>query len=172
MIFLSRMLDEHRSRFDDMLAEYREHAELGLYTWLYDVAWQGYDAYRAMLARLEQGGWPFPEVVPGATYFVMDDDHVVGEIYLRFGLTPALERDGGNIGYQVRPRARNRAYATQGLRIARSRLAERGLRSALVTCGAEHAASIRVIEKNGGVRLEDAMLPDGTVNRRYRVPCG
>ena len=165
------MLDEHRSRFDDMLADYREHADFGLYTGWYDVAWQGYDAYRAMLARLERGGWPFPEVVPGETYFLVDDARIVGEVYLRFGLTPALERDGGNIGYQVRPSARNRGYATHGLRLARSRLAEREFRSALVTCDAENAASIRVIEKNGGVRLEDAMLPDGAVNRRYRVPC-
>lgn len=153
---LSRMKDEHRDAFDNMLGEYRALGEEGLYTGLYAVAWHGYDAYRGMLVRLQAGGWPFAEVVPGETYFVMDGERVVGEVYLRLGLTPALEEDGGNIGYQIRPSARNNGYATKALQLALARLGALGLRQALLTCDPENAASIRVIEKCGGRRIEDS----------------
>lgn len=152
-----------------MIAEYREHDEIGLYTGFYEEAWQGFAAYRTMLERLSAGGWPLPEVVPGETYFLMDGEHIVGEIYLRFGLTEVLLRDGGNIGYQIRPSARNCGYATQGLRFALDRLNGVGLAKALLICAEGNAASIRVIEKNGGTRVVDAESDDGTLNRRYLI---
>jgi predicted acetyltransferase len=172
MIRLSAPKAEHAVRFERMLAEYREHDDVGIYTEFYEAAWQGYDAYRAVLERLSRGGWPFPEVVPGETLFLMDGEEIVGEVYLRLALAPVLEKDGGNIGYQIRPRARNRGYATAGLRLALKRLREIGLSQALLTCSDANAPSIRVIEKVGGVRIGDAQLDDGTRNRRYIIQTG
>ncbi|MFZ1017384.1 MAG: GNAT family N-acetyltransferase [Candidatus Cybelea sp.] len=166
---LSPLRAEHAARFQEMIAEYREHDEIGLYTGFYEEAWHGFDAYRTMLERLSAGGWPRPEIVPGETYFLMDGERIVGEIYLRFGLTEVLERDGGNVGYQIRPSARNRGYATKGLRLALDRLNGVGFAQALLTCAEGNAASIRVIEKNGGTRVADAESDDGTLNRRYLI---
>jgi predicted acetyltransferase len=104
--------------------------------------------------------------------FLIDGEEIVGEVYLRFALTPVLEKDGGNIGYQIRPRARNRGYATVGLRLALKRLKDVGLSEALLTCSDANAASIRVIEKVGGFRIDDAQLDDGTLNRRYTIQTG
>jgi predicted acetyltransferase len=172
VIHLSLPKAEHAARFEQMIAEYREHDDIGIYTGFYEAAWDGFDAYRAMLERLSPGGWPFPEVVPSETSFLMDGKEVVGEVYLRFRLAPVLEKDGGNIGYQVRPRARNKGYASAGLRLALKRLQEIGLSQALLTCSERNAASIRVIEKAGGVRIDDARLDDGTLNRRYTFQIG
>jgi predicted acetyltransferase len=168
-IRLSPLSAEHATRFEEMLAEYKKHDEIGLYTGFYAEAWQGFDAYRTMLERLSAGGWPLPQIVPGETHFLVDGEYIVGEIYLRFGLTPVLERDGGNIGYQIRPNARNRGYATRGLRLALDRLCDVGLAQALLTCAESNVASIRVIEKNDGVRIDDAESDDGTLNRRYLI---
>ena len=71
------------------------------------------------------------------------------------------------LGYQIRPRARNKGYATAGLRLALERLKDIGLSEALLTVSETNAASIRVIEKIGAVRIDDAQLDDGTTNRRY-----
>jgi len=148
-----------------MLEEFRANGETGLYTGFYGAAWEGFDAYRATLERLHAGGWPFPEVVPGDTLFVMRGQRIVGEVYLRFALTSALEEDGGNLGYQIRPSERNKGYATQAVRLALVRLRERGLDEALVTCDPDNLASIRVIETCGGLRIDDS-----SVCRRYVIP--
>ena len=150
------MADDDRDAFEAMLSEYRAHGESGLYTGFYAAAWDGYDAYRAVLDRLRPGGWPFAEVVPSEAWFAKDGERLVGEVYLRFGLTPALEEDGGNAGYQIRPGARNNGYATLALRLALGKLRERGLREALLTCDQDNAASIRVIERCGGRRITDS----------------
>jgi predicted acetyltransferase len=168
-LYLAKPDAEHAIRFERMLAEYVGHYDVGLYTGFYEKAWHGFDAYRTMLDRLSAGGWPFPEVVPGETHFLMVGDDIVGEVYLRFGLTPVLEKDGGNIGYQIRPSARNRGYATGGLRLALDRLREVGFVQALLTCAEGNAASIRVIEKNGGTRIVDVKSDTGATHRRYLV---
>ncbi len=156
-VHLSVMRDDHAEQFDAMLDEYRVHGEVGLYTGFYEAAWDGYAAYRAMLCRLCAGGWPLAEVVPGEAYFVVDEaDRIVGEVYLRLALTPALEEDGGNIGYQIRPSARGKGYATIALSLALARLRELGLERALLTCDSANVASVRAIEKNGGRRIADA----------------
>lgn len=160
------MGDEHRDAFEDMLSEYRSRGEDGLYTGFYAAAWDGYDVYRGMLDRLHAGGWPFAEVVPSETYFVIDGDRIVGEVYLRLGLTLALEEDGGNIGYQIRPSARNNGYATKALQLALARLGALHLQQALLTCEPQNTASIRVIEKCGGHRIEDSIGR----RRRYLIP--
>lgn len=160
---------EHATRFEEMIAEYRANNDIGIYTGFYSAAWDGYHAYRILLERLSHGGWPFPEVVPGETHFIMDDEQIIGEVYLRFRLDSVLRKDGGNIGYQIRPNMRSKGYATAGLRLALKRLREVGVTEALLTCSDDNGASIRVIEKSGGVRIDDAHLDDGTKNRRYLI---
>ena len=168
-LHLAVMSHEHRARFEAMLDEYRAAGEAGLYTGFYESAWDGYDAYRSTLERLSRGAWPIPEIVPGETLFVMHGDRIVGEVYLRFRLTPALEENGGNVGYQIRPSDRRRGYGTEALRLALRRLREVGLSEALITCDDGNAASIRVIEKCGGRRIEDSRLRG---KRRYIVALG
>jgi predicted acetyltransferase len=61
---------------------------------------------------------------------------------------------GGHIGYDVRPSARRRGYATAMLRDALIVARRLGIESALVTCSVDNVGSRTVIERNGGV-LED-----------------
>ena len=102
------------------------------------------------------------------SYFIEANGRILGEMYIRHRLTPYLEKIGGHIGYKVRPSCRNRGVATAALRLAIKRLTEIGVERALVTCNATNAASIRVIEKCGGERIEDAIF-DNRVGRRYWV---
>ena len=99
-------------------------------------------------------------------WVVDDEDTYVGSLALRHELTPFLLREGGHIGYSIRPSARRRGHAREALRltlpVAR---AELGLERVLVTCREGNEGSRRVIEANGGV-YEDTR--NGT--RRYWVP--
>jgi predicted acetyltransferase len=89
----------------------------------------------------------------------------IGRIALRHRLTEHLLREGGHIGYDVRPPARRRGHATAMLRAALPEAAARGIPSALITCEADNLASAKVILANGGV-LENEL--DGKL--RFWVP--
>ena len=91
-------------------------------------------------------------------------------VSVRYALSPILMQRGGNIGYSVRPSARGRGLAQRGLHLALDILHKRGTPQALLTCKADNDASAHIIEKAGGRRIEDTVLDDGVVERRYWVP--
>jgi len=109
--------------------------------------------------------------VPETIYWlVRDGERVLARSSLRHQLTPHLEREGGHIGYSVRPSERGKGYGTAVCRLTLARARALGLRRVLITCDADNAASARIIEKNGGV-LEDQRrsVQTGKMKRRYWV---
>ena len=123
-------------------------------------------AYVDLLDRWSRGidvpaGW-----VPTSEFWIVDDGEVVGELGLRHHLNDWLQQVGGHIGYDVHPERRNRGIATFALREALKIAAEMRIHQVLLTCLDDNAASIRVIEKCGGTRIEDARY-DGPKRRRY-----
>ena len=103
--------------------------------------------------------------VPMTTLWWAEGDEMLGRLAIRHRLTPALEKAGGHIGYDVRPSARRLGHATAMLAAALPIARSLGITRALLTCDETNTASRRVIETNGG-RFA------GTVGdkRRYRVP--
>ena len=99
-------------------------------------------------------------------FWIVDDaDEYVGSLALRHELTDFLLREGGHIGYSVRPSARRRGHARGALRLALPVARDEvGLEQVLVTCLESNEASRRAIEANGGV-YEDSR--NGT--RRYWI---
>jgi len=130
------------------------------------MAWKDY------LAQLESErlGRQLPAGRVPATFLVGDaGGEIVGRVSIRHALNAFLAREGGHIGFAVRPRQRRRGYATemlrQGLVIARSL----GINRALVTCDERNAGSIGAIERCGGV-LESTYAPPGRAPiRRYWI---
>lgn len=93
-----------------------------------------------------------PDVVPQTTYILIDSDgRALGEIRLRPRLTPPFERHNGHIGYNVRPGERGKGYATRMLALALEKARALGLESVMLPVKGENPASVRVIEKNGGI---------------------
>ena len=167
-IYLTPMTPGRDWEFCEMLDEFRAAGEMDVYSGNFAIAWQGYAGFYALLAQMKRGGFPTPDIVPMDSYFIEADGRMLGEIYVRHRLSPRLERIGGHVGYKVRPSCRDRGVATAALRLALENLAELGVERALVTCNTTNAASARVIEKCGGVRIEDALLED-RVERRYWI---
>ncbi|MFT4197463.1 MAG: GNAT family N-acetyltransferase [Pseudoxanthomonas sp.] len=109
-------------------------------------------AYLHVLHEQQRGeNLPTPEHVPSSFLFAFDGVCIVGRVSLRHRLAPTRGQAYGHIGYAVTPEFRNRGYATamlaQALRIAHDDL---HIASVLVTCDEDNAASIKVIERNGG----------------------
>jgi predicted acetyltransferase len=105
--------------------------------------------------------------VPCTTLWWVDGDEYLGRVAIRHRLTEPLRRVGGHIGYDVRPSARRRGYATAMLRAALPVAKALGIDPALLTCDTSNVASRKVIEANGGV-LED----EGDGKLRFWVPTG
>ena len=123
--------------------------------------------FPAHLIRLEQlaRGENLPEgYVASREFWLLEEDtgRILGAIRLRTKeMTPRLEQIDGQIGYNVRPCARNAGYATRMLAILLEKIREEGWARVLITCNSDNLASARVIEKNGG-RLQNRVLEEET----------
>lgn len=108
--------------------------------------------------------------VPHSTFWLIDADRrLVAVSNLRHELTPSLMREGGHIGFGVRPSERGKGYATRLLALTLIEAKRLGIDRALLTCDRQNLASARVIEKNGGVFDSESTSEDGNRTRRYWI---
>jgi RimJ/RimL family protein N-acetyltransferase len=89
--------------------------------------------------------------VPVTELWFVDVDSYIGTVVIRHHLTPALENDGGHIGFNVVPGRRRQGHATEMLAAALPVCRDLGLTNLLITAAIDNVASRRVIEANGGV---------------------
>jgi len=131
----------------------------------------GADAYFANVDRFVAGRDLPPNRVPQDYYLLYRGDRLLGGVRVRRRLIPILRRDGGHIGYEVRPSARNRGHATAMLGLALERARRRGLPRVLVTVAEANPASWKVVEKFGPYRDGTSISPqDQQRMRRYWIP--
>lgn len=111
-----------------------------------------------------------PGRAPQTVYWLIDGDEFIGRSSLRHELTPALREIGGHIGYEIRPSRRRRGYGREILRLTLDKARARGLRDVFVTCDADNAGSLAIIEANGGRFADERPGPAGAPPvRRYWI---
>lgn len=137
---------------------------------IHAIALTDIDGYLALTDDLREGRGPIPNLVPSDTFWIEAHGSLAGTVNVRYQLNPVLMQRGGNVGYSVRPSARGRGFAQAGLRFALDTLRERDTERALLTCDDDNPTSAHIIEKANGLRIDDAILEDGTRERRYWVP--
>jgi predicted acetyltransferase len=133
--------------------------------------------FPGFLARLEQcaQGSEIPSgFVARMTFWLVDGNgQVLGVSNLRYSLTDSLRRDGGHVGFSVRPSARRQGFATIILRETLVKARERGITRALVTARRGNAGSVGAILKNGGVLDSEELLPGhDDVLQRFWISLG
>lgn len=74
---------------------------------------------KALLSYINQSkGNDLPEgYVPCTTYFLWDNDEIVGLFRIRHHLNEFLRTGAGHIGYGIGKKYRGKGYATEGLRL-------------------------------------------------------
>ncbi|MBW8823392.1 MAG: GNAT family N-acetyltransferase [Xanthomonadales bacterium] len=126
------------------------------------------DALREQVLGID----PAPGREVASTFlFAFVDGRIVGRASIRHTLEHPAGQMTGHIGYAVLPESRGRGHATEILRLAIRHAREHlGISRVLVTCDPGNAASVRVIEKNGGV-FEDQRhdAETGMRKRRYWI---
>ena len=112
-------------------------------------------------------------IVPCTFRWITEGSRYVGSIAFRHHLTPALLNSGGHIGYGIRPSDRGRGAASWALQELLAQLATNGKPGrVLLTCDDNNVASVKTIERCGGL-LEDVRRDeDGNPFRRYWIDVG
>ena len=113
-----------------------------------------------------------PDRVPAYSYFYIreEDDKIIGMINIRLALTDFLRKEGGHIGYCIRPTERNRGYGTAMLCEALKFCRTVGLRDIVLTCDKANPASAGVIKNCGGImECEFYSEAFNEVVQRYRI---
>ncbi len=160
--------ERYRESFLRGLREFREE---GLSWWLgpeLDTAEQHFGGFVA--TKLADSVRRAASIVPKTHLWAAAKDEVVGRISIHHELTDALRTEGGHIGYDTVPSFRGRGVATAMLRQALPHARLLGLTAVLLTCDDTNEASIRVIERNGGVLRETrALATTGSLKRYYWI---
>ena len=119
------------------------------------------------LTRAWERGEVEPGLVPCTSLFLRDPEGtLLGSLRLRHRLNEGLWQDGGHIGYDIRPSARNRGHATRMLALALDEARALGLPWVLLTIDEANAASIRVAGRNGAACIGRA---ESTGLLRFRI---
>ena len=157
--------DEARRTHEELAADGFEFLLGG---WHSGRAW----ADHLVTVERERTGVDLPEDRVPATFLVAElDGQLVGRVSIRHRLNDWLAAYGGHIGYGVRPAFRGRGIATELLRRSLDLAAElvEGDRVLLV-CDDGNLASIRVIERCGGVLHGGSADPEsGEAQRHYLI---
>jgi predicted acetyltransferase len=110
--------------------------------------------FAAWVARLTDQSDPAKTIGVGhhrCTYrWIVENDRVLGGIALRYGSSDYV-RWAGHIGYGVRPSARRRGLATWAMGRIVDGARGLGLDRVLVVCAVDNVASVKTIERCGGV---------------------
>lgn len=105
--------------------------------------------------------------VPSTEFWGIVDGKFAGRISIRHELNEALRKLGGHIGYDVAPAYRGKGVATLMLKHTLPHAKKLGLKEVLLTCDDTNAASVQVIEKNGGILKETKAIAPGKPAKRY-----
>lgn len=87
--------------------------------------------------------------VPSELFWYTSNEYYIGSLVIRHELTK--DEGGGHIGYHVVYPWQRQGYATLMLREALTRCAVLGIESALLTVAPDNAASLKVVDRCGGV---------------------
>lgn len=115
-----------------------------------DVAFEELPNFLKKLVDMSRGIGLQPDLVPMTTYWMFADGKPVGISKLRHYLNEGLLRNGGHIGYCIRPTERGKGYGRQILALTLEKAREKGIEKALITVYQDNAVSCKVVLSNGG----------------------
>ena len=117
----------------------------------YDVEYTRFADYLIDNLKYSKGLQLKEEHVPQTIYWLFANKRPVGMIKLRAYLNDSLLKEGGHIGYCIRPSERGKGYGNVILGEVLRLACVKGIDKVLITCNENNMLSKKVIEKNGGI---------------------
>lgn len=88
--------------------------------------------------------------VPETSFFLWDEDQIVGLFRVRHELNDFLKKGAGHIGYGISKKYRRKGYATEGLKLAVEKARDMIKEDEIyMSAHKNNIASLRVQQKNG-----------------------
>jgi len=109
---------------------------------------------------------------PATTYFMLrkTDNKIIGSIQLRHHLTEELLKDGGNIGYGIRPSERSKGYGVKQLSLVIAEAKALGLDKVMISCNKDNRVSAQIAIRNGGMLSGEGFdYDEGKVTEIYWI---
>ena len=151
LVLPSMLYKEKAIQFRDEFCEYNSemNGSGGLESYLGKSSYEEW--LKKLLADIDIANVQKPRV-PALTYFYVreDDDEIVGLIKIRLALNEFLQKEGGHIGYCIRPTERRKHYGTDMLGEALKVCDTLGINEVIVSCDKSNVASAKVIRNCGG----------------------
>ena len=92
-----------------------------------------------------------------------NDNRIVGTINVRWNLTEAMKRFGGNIGYGIRPTERRKGYNKINLYLGMQEAQKLGLDRVMLDCDVNNLGSDRTLKALGGVLERTEVDPEDNI---------
>ncbi|MFA5934659.1 MAG: GNAT family N-acetyltransferase [Candidatus Paceibacterota bacterium] len=166
MIQLVKPQLKYKDSFYEAIAEF-EKEEKG-YSDFFNGFENKFDEFILKLENAEKGIGLEEGYVPYTYMFLVDDDKYIGTVSIRHKLNDILKKEGGHIGYDVRPSERRKGYGTMILKLSLLIAKQIGLDRVMITCDDNNVASWKIMEKNGAV-LDEKYDYKGRFKRRYWI---
>jgi predicted acetyltransferase len=94
---------------------------------------------------------------------------VLGMVNIRHYLNEYLFKEGGHIGYSIRPNERGFGYGNLQLKLALEIMNKKGIFKVLLTCDDKNIRSTKTIERNGGLIENIIQTSKKEMIRRYWI---
>ena len=158
---------DYEKQYLDFIDEWKATKE-ELVPFVLDLDYSDFALYIENLRNFSLGIGLKETFVPHSTYWLVDDERIIGVSNLRHVLNQQLLIRGGHIGYGIRPSERKKGYATILLKFTLEKARQFGITKALLTCNKDNIGSIRTIVNNNGI-LDSEELINGKIVQRYWI---
>ena len=102
-------------------------------------------------------------------YLLLNEKNdIIGMVNIRHFLNERYKKEGGHIGYSIRPTERRKGYNKISLYLSLLECEKLGLEKVLITCDDINVGSYKTIEALGGI-LENKINYEGRIIRRYYI---
>lgn len=98
-------------------------------------------------------------MVPNSTYWLVQDDEIVGCSHLRHELNEMLLHAGGHIGLGIRPSCRDKGFGKLLLNLTLEKAREKHIKQVHIHCHEANITSKQLIE-SVGAKLDSTITPD------------
>lgn len=105
--------------------------------------------------------------VPNSTYWLVQNNELIGVAHLRHYLNEILLNSGGHIGLGIRPGYRAKGYGNLLLELTINKAKEKGIKEVHIHCHKSNMASVQMILSNGGT-LDSEILEKTTSEKIQR----
>jgi predicted acetyltransferase len=141
--------------YKSALAEFKREGISGFWKFFGEV--DDAETYLQNIKRYQHRAGLQDDLVPATVYWLVEGDEFIGHVSIRHELNAALEKQGGHIGYAIRPSRQQQGYGLQLLKLALPKAKELGIEKALLTCDKSNVASRKIIENNGGALCNEVI---------------